>query len=128
MSGLIRCTLCEAEGRFFKRFGEHCLYKCTSCESLFYYPFSVEHRKDENPWESTKWYVERGANLLYYAEVLSHVRNIIGILGRKERTETVAMLEVGCSYGFLMDIASVLFNWNVTGVAQLPQLFLRNHK
>jgi len=120
MSGLIRCALCEAEGLFFKRFGEHCLYKCTSCESLFYYPFPAEHPKDENPWESTKWYVERGANLLYYAEVISRVKSVIEILGRKEQAEKVAMLEVGSSYGFLMDIASVLFNWNVTGADPAP--------
>jgi GT2 family glycosyltransferase/2-polyprenyl-3-methyl-5-hydroxy-6-metoxy-1,4-benzoquinol methylase len=120
MSGSARCALCEAEGLFFKRFGEHCLYKCTYCESLFYHPFPAEHREDENPWESTKWYVERGANLLYYAEVLSHVRSVIETLGRQGRAETVAMLEMGCSYGFLMDIASVLFNWNVTGVDPSP--------
>ena len=79
MNELMRCALCGAEGLFFKNFGEHCLYRCTSCESLFYHPFRTEHEKHESPWETAKWYVERGANLLFYAEILAYVRSLIEI-------------------------------------------------
>ncbi len=120
MTEFVHCTVCNAEGLFSKRFGEHCLYRCTSCGNLFYYPSPVEHKRDETPWESAKWYVERGANLLFYAEVLACVRSLAEILTPKKKGDTVDMLEVGGSYGFLMDMASALFRWNVSGVDPSP--------
>jgi GT2 family glycosyltransferase len=60
--------------------------------------------------------VERGANLLFYAEVLACVRNITENLPRKGEAGPINMLEAGGSYGFLMDMASVLYEWNVSGV------------
>lgn len=116
MSGLIHCPVCEAEGLFFKRFGEQRLYRCTSCESLFYYPSPLIHMKEETPWESAKWYTERGANLLFYAEILASVRDLVESASLQKKAEAIDVLEVGGSYGFLMDIASVLFHWNVSGV------------
>jgi len=116
MSGLVSCALCGAEGLFFKSFGEHRLYRCSSCESLFYSPFPIENRKNESPWESAKWYVERGANLLFYAEILANIRSLIGIINPQEHAGKIDMLEVGGSYGFLSDMASVILHWNVSGV------------
>ncbi len=120
MTGGIRCPVCEAEGLFLKKLGEHHLYRCTSCESLFYYPSPLMHSREETPWESAKWYAERGANLLFYAEVLAHIRSFIKTLPRKNRPGTVDILEAGGSFGFLMDMASVLFGWNVSGVDPSP--------
>lgn len=118
MTGDIRCPVCGAEALFSKRLGAQHLYRCTSCESLSYYPPPLAHDRDETPWESAKWYVERGANLLFYAEVLACVRKII--LPRKRQGEPIDILEVGGSYGFLMDMASVLYGWNVSGVDPGP--------
>lgn len=120
MSELIHCTLCRAEGLFFRSFGEHRLYRCTSCQSLFYYPFPTKDKKHEIPWESAKWYVERGANLLFYAEVLATVKRTLEDVTPQKPAKKVAMLEVGGSYGFLMDMASVLFRWNVSGADPSP--------
>ena len=120
MSRDIRCPVCEAEALFSKRFGEQHLYRCTSCQSLFYHPPPLVHGKNETPWESAKWYVERGANLLFYAEVLACVRNVIEGLARKKQSDPIDMLEVGGSYGFLIDMASVLYGWNVSGADPSP--------
>lgn len=116
----MRCPVCEAEALFSKRFGEQHLYRCTRCQSLFYHPPPLVHGKDETPWESAKWYIERGANLLFYAEVLACVRNVIEVLARKKQSDTIDMLEVGGSYGFLMDMASVLYEWDVSGADPSP--------
>jgi GT2 family glycosyltransferase/SAM-dependent methyltransferase len=120
MSERVRCSLCGAEGLFFKDFGEHQLYMCTSCKSLFYCPFHMRDPKHESPWESAKWYVERGANLLFYAEVLAITKSLIGIISPQKDAGKVDMLEAGGSYGFLLDTASVLFDWNVSGVDPSP--------
>jgi len=120
MTGDIRCPVCGAEALLSKRFGEQHLYRCTSCESLFYCPSPLVNGSLETPWESAKWYVERGANLLFYAEVLACVKKYVEILSRQERANPVDMLEVGGSYGFLMDMASVLYRWNVSGADPSP--------
>jgi GT2 family glycosyltransferase len=112
----INCPVCEAEALLHKTLGEHTLYRCASCEGLFYYPFPLEDEKDEAPWQSAKWYVERGANILFYSEVLARIRTIVELLPRKKEGGEIDMLEVGCSYGFLMDMAAVLFGWDVSGV------------
>lgn len=109
------CPVCQAEGFFYKRFGQYLLYRCAACGSLFYYP-PPSPEKNETLWESAKWYLERGANLLFYAEVLSKIRNLADNLPGKKQKGTVDILEVGGSYGFLLDMASVLFGWNVMGV------------
>ncbi|HWR57569.1 MAG TPA: glycosyltransferase [Thermodesulfovibrionales bacterium] len=120
MTGVVRCPVCEAKGLFSRRLGEHSLYRCASCESLFYYPSPLAHARDETPWESAKWYAERGANLLFYAEILAHIRSFVETLSSRKRPETIDMLEVGGSYGFLMDMASVLFRWSVSGIDPSP--------
>jgi GT2 family glycosyltransferase/SAM-dependent methyltransferase len=120
MSELIHCALCRAEGLFFRSFGKHRLYRCTSCQSLFYSPFPTEDRKRESPWESAKWYVERGANLLFYAEVLATVRRTLESVSPQKEAKKVVMLEVGGNYGFLLDMASVLFRWDVSGADPSP--------
>jgi GT2 family glycosyltransferase/SAM-dependent methyltransferase len=120
MTAGICCPVCDAEVLFSKRFGEHRLYRCTSCENIFYYPSPLAHGMDGTPWESAKWYAERGANLLFYAEVLAHIRSFVETPARKRKLGTIDMLEVGGSYGFLMDMASLLFGWNVTGVDPSP--------
>jgi len=121
MTGVIRCPVCEAEGLFLKKFGEHHLYKCTSCESLFYSPFPAPHHDThESPWESAKWYVERGANLLFYSEVIEYVRNLLANRFPDRQAGTTDVLEVGSSYGFLIDMAASLFHWNISGVDPSP--------
>jgi GT2 family glycosyltransferase/SAM-dependent methyltransferase len=120
MTDLVSCPVCKADSSFFRRFGEYCLYKCRDCESLFYNPRPLTHSGDETPWESAKWYVERGANLLFYAEVLARAGSCIGMPADRKGSRSVDMMEVGGSYGFLMDMAAVILGWNVCGVDPTP--------
>ena len=86
----------------------------------FLLSFPAGHRKDENPWESANG-MSRGGPIFFTMQKPFRMSKALSRYpGGKERTETVAMLEVGCSYGFLMDIAAVLFNWNVTGADPSP--------
>ncbi|MHC4183289.1 MAG: class I SAM-dependent methyltransferase, partial [Planctomycetota bacterium] len=117
----VPCPICKAGGYFFKNIDNHHLYKCSDCASLFYYPFiPLPHDINNEPFESPKWYVERGANLLFYSEVIEHVQNILTLKAHKKMREKDAVLEVGCSYGFLIDMAASLFHWNVTGADPSP--------
>lgn len=68
------------------------------------------------PLESPQAYLERGANLHFYAEIagLAEAMRLAGAGPAGARP--AAALEIGCSYGFLIDLAARLFGWRVTGV------------
>lgn len=67
----------------------------------------------DRPWESAKWYVERGANLLFYAEIVSLVQALLDDRTGKSSARPYRVLEAGGSYGFLADIGRVVHGWEV---------------
>ena len=112
-----RCPVCGAEGHFSKAFGQHRLFKCSDCRSLFYWPPPILASDAPGPWwESTKWYVERGANLLFYREILEYTRLVLLAQKGQMGPDQVDFLEVGGSYGFLLDMAKCQLGWRVQGV------------
>ena len=112
-----RCPVCDAEGHFSKAFGLHRLFKCSDCRSLFYWPPLILASDAPGPWwESTKWYVERGANLLFYREILEYTRLVLLAQKGQMGPDQVNFLEVGGSYGFLLDMAKCQLGWRVQGV------------
>ena len=112
-----RCPLCGAEGHFNKAFGQHRLFKCSDCRSLFYWPPPILAFDAPGPWwESTKWYVERVAHLLFYREILEYTRLVLLAQKGQMGPDQVDFLEVGGSYGFLLDMAKCQLGWRVQGV------------
>lgn len=98
----------------FRTFDAYSLLRCSSCESLFYSPPpDVEMADGDRPWESSKWYVERGANLLFYAEIASLVQALLDDRAGKSSASPYRVLEAGGSYGFLADIGRVVHNWEI---------------
>jgi len=112
-----RCPLCGGEGHFNQAFGQHRLFTCSGCRSLFYWPPPISAPDAPGPWwESTKWYVERGANLLFYREILEYTRLVLLAQKGQMGPDQVDFLEVGGSYGFLLDMAKCQLGWRVQGV------------
>jgi len=115
------CPVCHSEGTLFRAYGPHRLYACPGCRCLFYFPFSRDDTPSAyEPLESCPFQVERGANLLFSAQCIHQVNAALpaGVVTNSNRTLDV--LEVGCSYGFLMDMARRLHGWNVAGVDPDP--------
>jgi SAM-dependent methyltransferase len=112
-SGL-SCPVCGGSGRPFRSFGAFSLLRCSSCESLFYVPPPGEGKPgDDRPWESAKWYVERGANLFFYAEIVSLVQALLDARPGEGPGRPYRVLEAGGSYGFLIDIGRAAHGWEI---------------
>jgi GT2 family glycosyltransferase/SAM-dependent methyltransferase len=110
------CPVCGAAGNLFHDFGARRLLLCEDCRTLFYDSLLEKAaHNSSSPWESPKWYAQRGANLLFYAEVIQY----IGQLG-ETRPGPIRMLEIGGGFGFLMDMAETLFGWSTEGVEPQP--------
>lgn len=105
----------------YRDFGLQSLYRCSGCASLFYFPFvSGGWGSLYEPLESCPFYLERGASLLFYTEVIHYVHDMLEAQSEVNRCGSLEVLEVGCSYGFLMDIARWLYGWNMAGVDPDP--------
>jgi SAM-dependent methyltransferase len=115
------CPVCYSTGILYRQFEKQDLYRCSGCASLFYYPLSRSSWPSAyEPLESCPFYIERGANLLFYSEVIHYVNQVFTCSRHHAPRRRPNVLEVGCSYGFLMDIAQLLHNWNMKGVDPDP--------
>lgn len=109
------CVICRGAGEPFKTMGEHRLFRCPDCTSLFYSPF-LRQTGWGHAWESEKCYLERGANLLFYAEIAGLANGLYRAGPGTGNEPPAEVLEVGCSYGFLIDLGARLFSWRARGV------------
>jgi SAM-dependent methyltransferase len=115
------CPICDSEGILVRHFGLHSLYRCQRCASLFYFPFVKGGAGSlYEPLESCPFYLERGASLLFYTEVIHYVHGMLEAQSGVDLGRSLEVLEVGCSYGFLMDIARWLYGWHMKGVDPDP--------
>ena len=115
------CPVCYSSGMLYRQFERQNLYRCSDCASLFYYPVSRDSWPSAyEPLESCPFYIERGANLLFYSEVIHYVNRVFSCSRQHAPRGRPDVLEVGCSYGFLMDIAQLLHNWKMTGIDPDP--------
>jgi SAM-dependent methyltransferase len=113
------CPVCSGQGAHFRTFGSYALLRCSTCESLYFFPPPKQELVNEDrTWESPKWYVERGANLLFYAEIISLVQRLLRSLG--DGTASRRVLEAGGSYGFLLDMGREIFGWEVAAADPSP--------
>jgi GT2 family glycosyltransferase/SAM-dependent methyltransferase len=120
----VRCPLCQAHGDFFRSFDERRLFRCSNCASLFFVPLLPPHPYGaSSSWQGCKLHVERYANLTFHAEIISTLREMIGKRGNGGGSATVDLLEIGCNYGFFLDMAEFLTDWKVIGID--PQLCAR---
>jgi SAM-dependent methyltransferase len=105
----IRCPACGAAGekkRLLTALGLHSLYGCAACGSSFYHPFPKLDYEQHTPELLMRDYVEMGASIEFPAA------NVLRLIpeGRKGR-----MLDVGCGFGFALDLARTLAGWEVKG-------------
>jgi SAM-dependent methyltransferase len=115
------CPICHSGGTLYREFGLQSLYRCSGCASLFYFPYvSGGWGSLYEPLESCPFYVERGANLLFYTEVLHYLHEVLGAQSWADLGRPPEALEVGCSYGFLIDIAQWRHGWNMAGIDPDP--------
>jgi rhamnosyltransferase len=104
----INCKVCGSSDTkhlidlndFFNDQHSYPLYRCNSCESLFYDPFPLVNYADTYQDILKKYYVEYDAGLLFMTSLLQPV------LGKKKIS---SILEIGAGYGFLLDIARQIF-------------------
>lgn len=102
------------------------LYRCGRCESLNYAPFQMP---PELPWEQltgeqrehtracAKFYVEQGAGV-------GTLASLICAMPQGRRAAGHRLVEVGCGYGFSLDMARQMFGWEAIGVDPSPIAFL----
>jgi SAM-dependent methyltransferase len=115
------CPVCYSSGVLYRQFEQQNLYRCSGCESLFYYPAAEGSRPSAyESLESCPFHIERGANLLFYSEIIHYVNLVFSCSTPHRLRERPNILEVGCSYGFLLDIARLLHDWKMTGVDPDP--------
>ncbi|MDD9854250.1 MAG: class I SAM-dependent methyltransferase [Deltaproteobacteria bacterium] len=102
------------------------LYRCGRCDSLNYAPF---HMPPEIPWEQrndeqreharacVKFYVEQAAGVDTLASMLFAIPQPL-------RDAETRFVEVGCGYGFSLDMARQMFGWEAIGVDPSTIAFL----
>lgn len=102
------------------------LYRCGSCESLNYAPFQMS---PELPWEQltnerrehtracAKFYVEQAAGV-------HSLSSLLWAIPQSRKAAKHRFAEVGCGYGFSLDMARQMFGWEAIGVDPSPIAFL----
>ena len=83
------------------------LYICEECGSYFYDPFPVLDYKDYESELGVRHYVEVGAGIESIASYL---------LPALEESSGGSLLDVGCGFGFSLDLARRLRGWDTWGV------------
>ena len=112
----IDCPLCSAHesaqlflqitvGYFPDRHFE--LYRCLNCRSCFFPNVSVPDYSLTLTTDLIKHYSEVGAGLPFILEPIIAVRN---------QNSRKTVLDVGCSFGYSIDFASKVLNWQAIGV------------
>src|SRR5262249_9629299 len=105
----VRCPACAAEGakrRLLVAQGVYSLYSCPHCGSSFYDPFPQIDYENHTPELVRRDYVEMNASIDFpTANILRLIPE--GKMGR--------LLDVGCGFGFALDVARTLAGWKVRG-------------
>ena len=103
----VNCKICKSKDTvflselndFFSDENSYPLYRCNSCENLFYDPFPEVNYADAYKDILKKYYVEYDAGLLFMTSLLSPLL---------QERKISSILEIGAGYGFLLDIANTL--------------------
>jgi len=86
---------------------------CRACTARFYNPLpQTEDMKTFVEIGVLRWYLEQNVNLWFYAAQLGPVLSARALAARPPG----AMLDIGCGYGFALDLAKRGFGWRVQGV------------
>ena len=110
------CPVCSSKSLFYKLLQELYLYKCQGCGSYFYHPLPHFEYEAVSAPHSLKWYVTRDANLMFFADLLTAAYRAVIVQFPQKKREDVALLEVGCAYGFLLDMANIIYGWRTVGL------------
>jgi SAM-dependent methyltransferase len=83
------------------------LLSCPGCGAGFYEDQTVPDYADEGMTAaSTTYFIQQGAALSVIADILAHVRKPVG----------ARYIEIGCGFGFGLDIARRAFGWHGRGM------------
>lgn len=99
------------------------LYRCGRCESLNYAPFQMS---PELPWEqlTDEQREHTRACAKFYVEQAAGVETLASLLCAIPQNRAHRLAEVGCGYGFSLDMARQMFGWEAIGVDPSPIAFL----
>jgi 2-polyprenyl-3-methyl-5-hydroxy-6-metoxy-1,4-benzoquinol methylase len=106
----LKCRVCgyDGPGTLFARvtalsLEDHALTRCPECKSVEILGEPLDSSPTDDMVDS---YVEAGAGISTIAEAFELI----------DRSKVERFLDVGCNYGFALDIARHEFGWDVTGI------------
>ena len=106
----ITCPVCgwsgtaEAAANFTDPLdAEYTAHRCSDCGSLVI----LDYPKDSSPDESS---------IDHYLEYGAGIGTIIEELGRVDPATVRSFLDVGCNFGYSLDFARSIFDWDVLGI------------
>lgn len=113
-SSCMSCPNCGATGEkppiCLSKPGAHpawLLLRCPACGAGFYEDQTVSDYADEGmSAESTTYFLQQGAALSIFADILAHIRKPPG----------ATYVEIGCGFGFGLDVAHHAMGWTARGM------------
>ncbi|MCB8873859.1 class I SAM-dependent methyltransferase [Acidisoma silvae] len=83
------------------------LLRCPDCTAGFYEDQTVSDYADEGMTaESTTYFLQQGAAVSIFADILAHIQKAPG----------AAYVEIGCGFGFGLDVAHHAMGWSARGM------------